>query len=98
MNNYRLTSRAVEDLDAIAEYTIEKWGPDQLERYLQSMIDRFEWLAANPLAGRERDDVHPGYRSFPEGSHVIFYLINDDFVDIIGMPHKSMDIGPALFF
>jgi toxin ParE1/3/4 len=94
---YRLTPRAVEDLDAIAAYTIETWGAEQLESYLQSMIDRFEWLARNPLAGRERNDIHPGYRSFPEGSHVVFYLISDDYVDIIGIPHKSMDIGPALF-
>ncbi len=94
---YRLTLRAAEDLDAIADYTIKTWGLDQLERYLQSLNDRFEWLAQNPFAGRERDDVHRGYRSFPEGSHVIFYIVSGDHVDVIGIPHKSMDIGPQLF-
>jgi len=95
--DYRLTPRAAEDLDAIADYTMVTWGLDQLERYLQLLNDRFEWLARNPLAGRERNDVHRGYRSFPEGSHVIFYIVSGDHVDVIGIPHKSMDIGPHLF-
>ena len=94
---FRLTPRAVADLDAIADYTIETWGEDQLANDLRSMNSRFDWLAGNPFAGRERNDVHPGYRSFPQGSHVIFYLIGDGHVDIIGIPHKSMDIGPGLF-
>lgn len=95
--NFRLTLRAAEDLDAIADFTIQTWGLDQLETYLRSLNRRFEWLAENPFAGRERNDVHPGYRSFPEGSHIIFYIVSDDHVDIIGIPHKSMDIGPDLF-
>ena len=95
--NYRLTPRAAEDLDAIADFTIQTWGLDQLETYLRSLNSRFEWLAENPFAGRERNDVHPGYRSFPEGSHIIFYMVSDDHVDIIGIPHKSMDIGLDLF-
>jgi len=94
---YRLTPRAVADLDAIADYTIDKWGADQLERYLGLLVQRFEWLCENPLAGRERNEVHPGYRCFPEGSHIVFYLVSGDHIDIIGIPHKSMDVGPGLF-
>ena len=95
--SFRLTPRAVADLDAIADYTIETCGRDRLENYLRSMNGRFDWLAENPLAGRERNHVHPGYRSFPQGSHVIFHMVGDGHVDIIGIPHKSMDIGPDLF-
>ena len=95
--SYRLTIRALQDLNAIADYTIERWGADQMERYLKLLDNRFEWLAQNPLAGRERNDVHRGYRSFPEGSHVIFYIFSGDYVDVIGVPHKSMDIGSHLF-
>lgn len=96
-DNFRLTPRAAADLEAIADYTIERWGLEQLENYLRLLNSRFEWLAENPFAGRERNDVHSGYRSFPEGSHVIFYVVTGALVDIIGIPHKSMDIGPDLF-
>ena len=91
---YGLTPRAAADIDLIADYTIETWGLAQLETYLQGLYNRFEWLADNPFAGRERNDVHPGYRSYPEGRHLIFYIVNEDYVDIIGIPHKSMDVGP----
>jgi toxin ParE1/3/4 len=94
---FRLTPRAAADLDGIADYTMEVWGAAQMGDYLRSLNRRFEWLARNPLAGRERNDVHPGYRSFPEGSHVIFYIVSDEYIDIIGLPHKSMDIGPGTF-
>lgn len=94
---FRLTPRAAADLDEIADYTFEEWGPAQMEDYLRSLNKRFEWLARNAFAGRERDDVHPGYRSFPEGSHIIFYIISDEYVDIIGIPHKSMEIGLGFF-
>ena len=93
-NGWRLTPRAFDDLDAIADYTIEKWGIKQLESYLDALIQRFEWLAKNPLLGRDRSDIHPGYRSFPERSHVIFYTVDGDFINIIGISHKSMDVGP----
>ena len=90
---YRITPRAAADLDAIADYTIEKWGVEQLESYLNALASRFEWLASNPLLGRERNDVHKGYRSYPEGSHVVFYIAQGDSIAIIGIPNKSMDIG-----
>ena len=93
---YRLTPRALKDLDDIADFTIETWGIGQLETYLRQLSDRFEWLAENPLPGRVRDDIHPGYRSFPEGSHVVFYVIQGEHVDVIGIPHKSMDVRPFL--
>jgi toxin ParE1/3/4 len=92
-NSFRLTPRAAADLDAIADYTIETWGLAQLETYLMGFNNRFQWLADNPLAGRERNDVQPGFRSYPEASHIIFYIINEDQVDIIGIPHKSMDVS-----
>lgn len=92
----RLTPRAVSDLESIADYTVEKWGEAQMARYLHSLNDRLIWLLDNPFAGQSREDIHPGYRSYPEGSHLIFYLVRDQSIDVIGVPHKSMDIGPDL--
>jgi len=56
---FRLTARAVADLDEIADYTMEEWGPAQMGDYLRSLNKRFDWLARNPLAGRQRYDIHP---------------------------------------
>ena len=52
--------------------------------------------AESPSLGRERPGIHPGYRNFPSRSHLVFYVEDGDFINIIGIPHKSMDVG-ALF-
>lgn len=94
---YRLTPRALSDLDAIADYSLDLWGPTQTEAYLSKMVDRFQWLAENPSIGRQRDDVADGYRSFPEGKHVIFYIVLPEHIAIIGVPHASMDLTDERF-
>lgn len=89
---FRVTPRALKDLDAIADYTLQTWGERQTEKYLSDIEARFRALAEHPYLGRARDEVGPGYRSHPHGAHVIFYLITPDGVSIIGVPHGAMDI------
>ena len=93
MTAFQVTPRAARDLDAIADWTLRQWGADRMEQYLHSLNDRFEWLAVHPMAGRARDDVGKGYRSFPEGQHVVFYMIQTDGIAIIGIAHQAMDVG-----
>jgi len=31
------------------------------------------------------------------GSHIIFYVVDGEVINTIGIPHKSMDIGPVFF-
>ena len=90
---YRLTLRAHQDLKEIARYTSKTWGRARRDAYLRDLEHRFRWLADNPELGRSRDDVGPGYRSYPHGVHVVFYLIRDGAIDIIGIPHSAMDLG-----
>lgn len=92
MSAFGLTPRALKDLDAIADYTLENWGAGQMETYLRALNDRFQWLADNPMLGRDRNDVGRGFRSFRQGAHLIFYIVSTDGIHIIGVPHASMDI------
>ncbi|WP_299752118.1 type II toxin-antitoxin system RelE/ParE family toxin [uncultured Tateyamaria sp.] len=98
MAEYRLTPRALYDLDAIADYSLDRWGPRQTEDYLRQLADRFQWLAENPSVAHTRDDVADGYRSFPEGKHVIFYLVmSEEEIAAIGVPHSAMDVTADRF-
>lgn len=92
MRGYRLTPRALTDLDQIADFTLAQWGERQAEKYLFDMGKRFAWLGRNPDAGRHRDEVGAGYRAYRQGSHLIFYIIDGDIVAVIGIPHGSMDL------
>lgn len=61
-----------------------------------SAIDCFGELAANPRLGRERDDVKAGYRSFPQGRHVVFYGVASAAIEVIGIVHQSADVDAHL--
>ena len=52
----------------------------------------FDMLAANPLAGRARDDLAPKIRSFPVGSHIIFYRPLSDGIEVGRVLHGRHDI------
>ena len=92
MSGFRVTTRALRDLDAIADYTLEKWGERQAEKYISELEQRFRCLAQHPKAGRTRDEVGVGYRSYPHGAHVIFYVTLGADIAIIGVPHGAMDV------
>ena len=72
---FRVTPRAASDLRDIARYTLRTWGRKQRDAYLREMDKRFAVLAENPTLGKPRPDIREGYRSYPQGSHVIFYLV-----------------------
>jgi toxin ParE1/3/4 len=93
---YALRELARADLESIWVYTVERWGVERAERYLQGLFDCFEELAANPWLGRKRDDVNAGYRSFPQGRHVVFYLIASAGIEVIGIVHQSADVEAHL--
>ena len=60
--------------------------------YVTKLHERFGWLAKRPRIGKHRPDICEGYYCFPESQHLIFYLIHKHRVDVIGVPHKVMDI------
>jgi toxin ParE1/3/4 len=89
---FNLTPRAKEDLRGIWLYTIEVWDEAQADQYITQLYERFELLADQPHIGKHRTDICEGYYCFPQGSHQVFYLIVDDKISIIGVPHKDMDV------
>ncbi|EIC22455.1 type II toxin-antitoxin system RelE/ParE family toxin [Thiorhodovibrio frisius] len=91
-SSFRITPRAASDLRDIAGYTLMTWGRKQRDDYLRELDKRFNWLAENPTRGKPREDIREGYRSYSQGSHVIFYLVRDTCIDIIGVLHQRMDV------
>lgn len=89
---YDISPRALEDLDAIADYALDTWGPDQAVKYISAIYDRFSWLAENPQLGRSRRDIRHGLRSYPEGMHVIYYREVLHGIQIAGVLHSAQDI------
>ena len=90
--SYSIRKPAEDDLERIWLYSNEEWGTEQADKYIRLLVFRFTWISENSILGKKRDDVKPGYYGFPEGMHLIFYMITKTGIDIIGIPHQSMDI------
>jgi toxin ParE1/3/4 len=80
---YYLRQQANEDLEKIWSYTFNNWGINQADKYVRSLLSRCAWLARQPKIGKCRNDIKPGYYSFKEGHHLVFYTIRSNGIDII---------------
>lgn len=97
MSQFLLTQEARSDLKHIARFTQKRWGRAKRNQYLKSMDDVFHLLAEQPSLGATCDDVLPGYRRFPQGSHVVFYQVaSAGDVLIVRILHRSMDVQEHL--
>lgn len=94
--HYSLHKQAEDDLELIWSYSYQTWGLEQADKYLNLLLSRIQWLSENPLTGKNRNDIKPGYYCFPQGMHLIFYKIVSDGIDILGIPHQSMDVSTHL--
>lgn len=93
---YRFSKLAENDIGEILDFTYAEWGERQADKYAAQFTNRFQWLAENPNLGKRRDEIETEYRSFNEGKHTIFYRVVGEDIEIIGIPHQSMDIEQHL--
>jgi toxin ParE1/3/4 len=49
-------------------------------------------LAENPMAGRAREELLPGLRSFAAGRYLIFYTPMDDGITLDRVLHGARDV------
>lgn len=91
MPDFKLSRKAKADLKSIALYTEREWGREQRNHYVLQFDQCFHLLGNNPKLGQTCDEIHPGYRQYPQDSHVIFYRHDSDgAVKIIRILHKRM--------
>ncbi|WP_405234500.1 type II toxin-antitoxin system RelE/ParE family toxin [Lentisalinibacter salinarum] len=92
MADYRFSKRAAMDLEAIAEYTIERFGIEQARRYRDDLGTCFEQLAANARLGRRAEQLGPALRRYEHRSHIVFYQTTDTAILIVRVLHYRMDV------
>jgi len=91
MPDFILSPQAEADMEEIGRYTQEHWDIRQRNEYLGKIDSRFQWITENLKLGKSRDEIKEGYFSYDESSHVIYYRINKNRVQIIRILHKSME-------
>ena len=93
---YVISKKALTDLEEIWLYTLEKWTVDQANRYYTLIFDEINFICKNINAGKSMEHVRKGYRASKVKSHLIFYRILNNTVEIIRILHERMDIENRL--
>jgi len=88
--------RAARDIDEIYDFTAGRWGRLQAGRYIGQIRARCKSLAGGKAAGWDASAIRPGYRRLPAGSHVIFYRVTGDMIEVVRILHARMDFGRHL--
>jgi toxin ParE1/3/4 len=86
-----LSPRAKTDLDEIWDYTADRWGLDQAATYTRDIWQRIQAVAERPTFGQGCSDVRAGYFKISCGSHVLFYRLTADGIDVVRILHERMD-------
>lgn len=94
--NYIISKKAVFDLEEIWLYTVEKWSLEQADRYYNLIFDEINYICKNLHAGKSMEHVRKGYRASKIKSHLIFYKVSVDIIEIIRILHEQMDIENRL--
>ena len=79
------------DIVGMIEYGADIFGWDRAETYVHGFDASFTLIAEFPEIGFLHTEFHPPIRSFPHGSHRIFYDVEADRVVIQRILHKSRD-------
>lgn len=83
------------DLDAIWDYSDDHRGAEQADRYIDDIVAVCRALATGAKRGRVVD-VRPGYLKHAAGSHMIYFRVMADRVEVIRVLHVRQDIGRHL--
>lgn len=93
---YIISKKAVSDLENIWLYTVEKWSVEQADRYYSLIFDEIAYICKNESAGKSMEHVRKGYRASKVKSHLIFYKISNNIIEIVRILHERMDIETRL--
>ncbi len=91
-----ISKKAVADLEGIWLYTAEKWSVNQADRYYKLVFDEINYICKNSSSGKSMEHVRKGYRASKVKSHLIFYRVLNETIEVIRILHERMDIENRL--
>lgn len=81
---------AEQDLEEIWLYTFKTWSQQQADAYHAGFVKAFGNLSTGHKTGQPVA-TRSNYMKYPVGSHVIFYRIVGDAIEVIRILHTRMD-------
>ena len=88
---YELSERARSDVKAIILYTLENFGRQQADEYVDGLYKSFDLLTDNPKIGMA---VFGDVRRYVYRSHYVFYAIRGDVIRVATIRHARQELPP----
>lgn len=96
-----MAAAAQTDLDTIAAWTAENFGPAQAENYVEAILDTIDELTASksPARSLARDEIAKGMRTLHmrkrgrRGRHFLLYSETAEEVKIQRVLHDNMELS-----
>ncbi|MBV8362650.1 MAG: type II toxin-antitoxin system RelE/ParE family toxin [Deltaproteobacteria bacterium] len=92
MSEVVLSELAEVDLTDIWEF-IAQDNTDAVDRLIDEIHEKCQFLAAAPKMGRQRPELDPSLRSFVIGNYVIFYRQSTGGIEVARVLHGHRDIA-----
>lgn len=98
MKRIRVSTLAEKDLDEIWYEIAKRSGSIEIANgVIDSITNVFSLFAKNPEAGRHRDEIELGVRSFPIEKYMIYYRQSGQYLVISRVIHGMRDQMAAYF-
>ena len=83
---------ALDDRERIWDYYVGVAGRHTAEKIFREIAGVIALLEEHPFAGRARNELRPGLRSFASTPHVVFYPVVNDTPQIVRVLDGRQDI------
>ena len=83
---------ALDDRERIWDYYVRVAGRHTAEKIFREIAEVILLLEEHPFAGRARNELRPGLRSFAAAPHVVFYRVVNDTPQIVRLLDGRQDI------
>lgn len=77
-------------MEAVWLYSLQEWGAEQTDRYIDDLTAAFAFLADSPKAGTQCENIRAGYRKYHVIRHVVYYRETSYGIEVIRVLHDRM--------
>lgn len=96
MNRVRYAPATASDLESIHDHISRNGGERPADRIVRGILDRVEQLSHFPYMGLPCELAGGDWRSFREGSYVIYYRETAEGIEFLRVVHCKRDQRRAL--
>ena len=87
-----ITRRAAFDIDEITQYSVNQWGQQVADDYLDSIDQLIQSIKENPQLLRQNPEVSAYLQLYRARSHFLVCATIDGNIYIVTVKHGSMDL------